>query len=213
MLSLIPEPMEEYVAQHSSPEPDLLRALAEETRTKTDAARMLVGPTEGLFLKMLARSLRARRILEIGTFTGYSALMLASGVTDDGEVVTCDVSEEYTAIARRYWSRSPHGKKITLVLGPALSTLEQLEGQFDLIFIDADKENYVAYWDQCLPKLRLGGIVIADNVLWSGRVLDPKEPLDHAIVAFNRRVRDDERVEVVILPVRDGITVATKISD
>lgn len=213
MLNLIPESIESYVLAHSSAEPDLLNALFKETHEKTDAPQMLVGPLEGLLLKLWVRSIGARRVLEIGTFTGYSALMLASGMTDEGEVITCDISEAHTAIARRYWKQSPHGSKIKLILGPALDTLEALHGAFDMIFIDADKENYSAYWDKCMPKLRVGGIIVADNVLWSGRVLDPREPLDHAVADFNQRVRNDPRVEVVMLPLRDGITVATKIAD
>jgi caffeoyl-CoA O-methyltransferase len=211
MLDFLPAALERYIADHSTPAPALFSELAEDTRRNTDSAQMLVGPVQGLLLKLLARAIDARRVLEIGTFTGYSALMLAEGVTHDGEVITCDTSEEYTAIARRYWAKSPHGKKVTLRLGRALDLLDGIDGPFDLVFIDADKENYIAYWDACLPKLRRGGIILADNVLWSGRVLDPKEPSDRAVAAFNHHVRNDARVESVMLSIRDGLTMAYKL--
>jgi caffeoyl-CoA O-methyltransferase len=154
---------------------------------------------------------RAKRVLEIGTFTGYSALAMAEGLPEDGEVLTCDVDPKNTAIARQYWDRSPHGGKITLRLGPALKTIETVSGLVDLVFIDADKRNYVQYWDAVVPKLRHGGVVVADNVLWSGRALDPQSNDDHAIVAFNDHVLKDQRVEVVMLPLRDGVLLATRL--
>jgi caffeoyl-CoA O-methyltransferase len=159
---------------------------------------------------MLARLVSARRVLELGTFTGYSALVMAEGLPDDGELITCDIDPEVTDIAKRYWSRSPHGGKIELRLGPALETLKTIEGPFDLVFIDADKENYINYWELCLPKTRSGGLLVVDNVLWGGEVLDPKDETDKAIAEFNRHVYKDKRVEVVMLPVRDGLTLAYK---
>jgi caffeoyl-CoA O-methyltransferase len=171
---------------------------------------MQVGHLEGAFLRLLARLVRARRILEIGTFTGYSALVLAEGLPAGGRLITCDVNPETGRIARRFWNRSSHGGKIRLSLGPALQTLRALKGPFDFIFIDADKENYIRYWDACLPKLRRGGLIAVDNVLWSGRVLAPRDATDRAIVAFNKRVARDRRVETVMLTLRDGVTLAWK---
>lgn len=217
MLSFLPqgfkkfEELEHYLVSHSSPETTLHANLAAETREKTRDPRMMVGHLEGALLRMLVRLARARRVLEIGTFTGYSALAIAEGLPDDGQVITCDIDTVTTAIAQKYWNKSPHGHKIKLEIGPALDTIKGLSGTFDMVFIDADKRSYVAYWDACLPKVRKGGLVVADNVLWSGRVLDPKEEDDHAIVAFNQHVADDPRVEKVMLPLRDGITLASKL--
>ncbi len=210
MIPLVSEAIEAYAGAHSSPEPDLLCELAAETRASMKSPQMMVGHAEGLFLKLLVRLMGARRVLEIGTFTGYSALAMADGLPDDGQIITCDINPESTAIARRYWARSPNGHKITLELRPALETIGSLAGPFDLVFIDADKPAYVDYWEACLPKVRSGGVILADNVLWSGRVLDPREKDDHALVAFNEHVARDPRVDRVMLPLRDGLTLAVK---
>ncbi len=209
-MELIPNEIHEYVKGHCSEEEPLFTELTEETQTGTPFPMMQSGHVEGLLLRMLVQISQAENVLEIGTFTGYSALSMAMGLPENGRLITCDVDPKATDIARRYWAKSPHGKKIDLRLAPALETLETLEGPFDLVFIDADKENYVHYWDACMPKVRQGGLLTVDNVLWSGRILDPQEPLDHAMVAFNEHVRKDERVETVMLTVRDGITVARK---
>jgi caffeoyl-CoA O-methyltransferase len=156
------------------------------------------------------RLLRAKRILELGTFTGYSSLIMAEGLPDDGKVITCDIDPVTTEIAKKYWSRSPHGKKIELKLGPALETVKTIVGLFDLVFIDADKVNYINYWELCLPKIRRGGLLVIDNVLWSGSVLNPEDETERAIAEFNKHVSNDERVEVVMLPIRDGVTLAWK---
>ncbi|MDH4037085.1 MAG: class I SAM-dependent methyltransferase [Candidatus Krumholzibacteria bacterium] len=210
MIPIVSEAIDAYAAEHSSPEPALLAELAEETRASMDSPQMMVGHSEGLFLRLLARLMGARRVLEIGTFTGYSSLCLAEGLPADGRVITCDVDPRATAIARRYWARSAHGAKITLELRPALETLAGLRGPFDMVFIDADKQNYIRYWEACVPHVRAGGALLADNVLWSGKVLDPREKDDHAIVAFNQHVARDLRVERVVLPLRDGLTLAVK---
>ena len=207
---VVPEEIEEYALVHSSREDPLLQALAQDTQANTKWPQMQTGHVEGSFLRMLVQVSKARRVLEIGTFTGYSALSMAMGLPEDGRVITCDVDPEATATARRYWEKSGQGAKIELRLGPALETIESLEGPFDFVFIDADKENYVNYWEAVLPKVRQGGLIAVDNVLWSGRVLDPKDTLDHAVVAFNRHVRYDDRVELVMLTVRDGVTLARK---
>jgi caffeoyl-CoA O-methyltransferase len=175
-----------------------------------DRPQMQVDAIEGRFLKMLVRLTGARTILEIGMFTGYSALMMAEGLPDDGRLITCEVDPKAEAIARRYFSESPHGHKITVRMGPALETIKALAGPLDLVFIDADKANYSNYYEASLPLLKPGGLIVADNVLWSGKVLDPQEADDHAIVAFDRAVQSDSRVENVCLTVRDGMMLAWK---
>ena len=150
-------------------------------------------------------------MLELGTFTGYSALMMAEGLPDDGELVTCDIDQNAAAMAQEFFSRSPHGKKIHLRMGPALETLKSLQGPFDLAFIDADKERYVDYYDALVPLIRPNGLIVADNTLWSGKVVDPQDASTRAIVAFNARVTADPRVENVLLSVRDGVMLARKL--
>ena len=211
MLTFVPEPIERYAEAHSTPQPAIFEELSRETHAKTKSPQMLVGPLEGGFLKLLVRATGARRVLEIGTFTGYSALMMAEGLPADGELVTCDVSRESTDIAKRFWARSDHGPKIRLELGPALRTIAALEAPFDMVFIDADKESYVAYWEACVPLLRRGGVIVCDNVLWSGKVLEPKEAVDRAVADFNRHVVADRRMETVMLPFRDGVGMAVKL--
>ena len=210
MISLVPEKIENYAIRHSTPESALFRKLVKKTYAATAIPQMQVGHLEGSFLRFLAKISRAKTILEIGTFTGYSALAMAEGLPANGRVITCDIDPENTKIAKEYWAQSPHGKKIRLQIGPARETLQKLKGPFDLVFIDADKANYICYWEQCVPKVRRGGILLVDNVLWSGRVLKPADESDHAIVKFNRHVLKDSRVEVLMLPVRDGITLAYK---
>jgi caffeoyl-CoA O-methyltransferase len=209
MLSFIPEDLENYVVSHCTPESALLEKLAADTRDNTKQPQMMVGNVEGLLLRALVRATGAHRVLEIGTFTGYSALAMAEGLPEDGTLTTCDVDPEATAIARRYWEQSPHGAKIDLRLGPALETIEALAGPFDMVFIDADKASYIDYWEAVVPRVRKGGLIVADNVLWSGRVLAPDEPDAEALAAFNDHVAADGRVEQVMLPIRDGITVAS----
>lgn len=211
MTTMVPEAIEEYVKQHTVEEPDLLQELAHETYKKTPVPQMQVGHVQGTLLRFFVEMIEATRVLEIGTFTGYSALAMAEGLPKDGTLVTCDVDGETTVMARRFWARSPHGKKIELHIGPALETLPQIEGPFDLVFIDADKPNYIAYWEACVPKVRSGGLLLADNVLRAGRVLDPQTDADRAIAAFNQHVREDSRVESLILTIRDGLTVAKKL--
>lgn len=210
MNDFIDAQVEEFARDHTEPESELHVRLREETYRVMDRPQMQVDVIEGRFLKMLVRLTGARSILEIGMFTGYSALMMAEGLPEDGRLVTCEVDPKAEAIARRYFSESPHGQKITIRMGPALETIKTLPGPLDLIFIDADKENYSNYYEVSLPLLKPGGLLIADNVLWSGKVLDPKEADDHAIVAFNRLIQSDPRVENVCLTVRDGMMLARK---
>lgn len=209
-LPLVPPAIEAYAQAHSEPPDPLLEELAQVTRARTAAPQMQVGPLEGAFLRLLVRLSGARRVLELGTFTGYSALCMAAALPDDGTLTTLDVDPEATRIAQDFFARSPHGRKVTLRLGPALETLATLSGPFDLAFIDADKVNYAAYFDAVVPLLRPGGLLVADNTLWSGRVLAPASASDQALVAFNAKVARDPRVEKVLLTVRDGVTLALR---
>ncbi|MHB8875191.1 MAG: O-methyltransferase [Myxococcaceae bacterium] len=207
---LAPNTVEAFIEAHSEKPSTLLLELQHETRQTMESPGMMVGPVEGAFLRMLVRLTRARRVLEIGTFTGYSALMMAEGLPGDGELITCDLDPRAVAVARRYFEQSPHGRKISVRLGPALETLRGLQGPFDLVFIDADKEHYPDYYDAVFPMVRPGGLIVGDNALWSGRVLSPRSESDRAIVAFDDQVALDERVEKVLLPVRDGMMIAYK---
>ncbi len=210
MDSFIEQAVEQFAYDHTKPESDLFRRLRDETYAEMRSPQMQVGRIEGRFLKMLVRLTGARRILEIGMFTGYSALMMAEGLPDDGHLITCDVDPKAEAVARRYFSESPDRHKIEIRMGPALDTIRTLKGPIDMVFIDADKTNYSNYYEACFPLVRPGGLIVADNVLWSGRVLDPHSDDDHAIVAFDRLVQSDPRVENVCLTVRDGMMLAWK---
>lgn len=210
MAELLSEEIEAYLRDHSEKPSPLFEALAKETRETMASPGMMVGPVEGAFLRLLVRLTSARRVLEIGMFTGYSGLMMAEGLPEDGELITCDIDPKAEAVARRYHAQSPHGRKIQIRMGPALETIRSLEGPFDLVFIDADKENYSAYFDAVFPLVRKGGLIVADNTLWSGRVLHPNAASDKAIVAFNDKVAADARVEKVQLSVRDGMTLSWK---
>ena len=211
-MSFIVEPkVEEYAEAHTTPDGELFERLAEETRAKTSAPQMMVGRIEGQFLARLVRLSGARRILELGTFTGYSSISMASALPADGRIITCDVDPETMGIARRYMDESGYGDKIETRLGPALETIQTLEEPFDLVFIDADKPNYRAYYEAVLPLLAEDGVIIADNVLWSGRVLeDDGDESTRAIKEFNEYVRADSRVVSVMLTVRDGMTLIQK---
>ncbi len=211
MNDFIDAAVEQFARDHTEPETDLHVRLREETYREMDRPQMQIDVIEGRFLKMLVRLTGARTILEIGMFTGYSALMMAEGLPDDGRLITCEVDPKAEAIARRYFSESPHGHKITIRMGPALETIKTLSGPLDLVFIDADKANYANYYEASLPLLKPGGLIVADNVLWSGKVLDPKDADDHAIVAFDQMVQSDPRVEYVCLTVRDGMMLARKL--
>jgi caffeoyl-CoA O-methyltransferase len=209
-MNFIDEAVERFARDHTKPESELYLRLRDETYATMKSPQMQVGRIEGRFLKMLVRLTCARQVLEIGMFTGYSALMMAEGLPDDGHLITCDVDPKAEAIARRYFNESPHGHKIEVRMGPALETINMLSGPIDMVFIDADKGNYSNYYEACLPLVRPGGLIVADNVLWSGRVLHPESSDDHAIVAFDKLVEADPRVENVCLTVRDGMMLAWK---
>lgn len=193
-------------------ESDLCRALREETRQRMEAPQMIVGPLEGAFLKMMAQLVQATSVLEIGMFTGYSALCFAEALPANGRVLTCEVDEDAAALARKYFARSPFGKKIEIRMGPALDTMRHLTGPFDLIFIDADKLNYVNYYRRSLDLLLPQGVMLIDNVLWDGDVLKqpPQDEKTAAIQELNRTVASDPRVSAVLVTIRDGLLVVRK---
>jgi caffeoyl-CoA O-methyltransferase len=203
-----------YLVSHGTPPDEIQRALIDETRVLGDISVMQIGPEQGAFMTLLARILGARRAIEIGTFTGYSALCLARGLADDGELICCDVSEEWTSVGRRYWEKAEVAHKIDLRIAPAIETLAQLpqEPSFDLAFIDADKSAYTAYFEALLPLIRKGGVILVDNVLWTGTVVDPAVDDEDtlAIREFNDLVAADSRVECVMLPIADGLTLLRK---
>lgn len=220
-MDFLPPDISAYSEAHTSPESELLSQLNRNTRARMLYPRMLSGHLQGRVLSMLSRMLRPRRILEIGTFTGYSALCLAEGLADDGVLITIEKDDELETFTRSYWNQSPVGHLIDLRLGSAPELLPEIEGPFDLVFIDADKENYTLYYDLVFDKVRTGGIILADNVLWSGKVVRPvgagrtaaerrADKDTQAVLDFNRKVNDDPRVEQVLLPVRDGLMMIYK---
>ncbi len=208
-LTMVSPEIEKYAVDHTTALPPHMNALMRATHETRDDAGMLSGPIEGTLLQILALAVGAKRILEIGTFTGFSAQMMAAALPEDGELITCDIDEETGAFARHHIEQGPLAGKITQRFGPALETMATLEAPFDLVFIDADKENYIAYYDRAMELLSPGGIVAIDNTLWGGTVLDPRRTSDKAIAALNDHVRADARVRHVLLPVRDGVMVVT----
>ena len=200
----------EYIEQHSSAESDVLKQITRSTHLEVINPRMLSGHVQGRVLSMLSQMIQPKRILELGTFTGYSALCLAEGLTEDGELVTLEHNDEMEDAIRRNLGLSPLGEKVKLVIGDAKESLQRLKGEFDLVFIDADKKEYCDYLDLVLPLMRKGGWILADNTLWDGHIVDPAYDKDRqtvALRAFNDRVAQDERLEKVILPLRDGLTI------
>jgi caffeoyl-CoA O-methyltransferase len=204
------EAVEAYAEAHSSAPDPLLVELADETRATMAAPQMLTGPVEGRFLEILVAAIGARRVLEIGTFTGYASLSMAAALPPDGRIDTLDIEQKHADVAQRYFDRSPYGSKITLHLGPALETIGKLEGEFDFVFIDADKENYDAYYEAVLPRLSGRGLIAIDNTLWSGRVLDPPDETSRLMAALNDKLAADDRVVAVQLTVRDGVTLVRR---
>jgi caffeoyl-CoA O-methyltransferase len=203
-----------YLVAHGTPPDALQLALIEETKSLGGVSIMQIAPEQGAFMTLLARLIGAKRAVEVGTFTGYSALCIARGLPEDGELLCCDVNEEWTGIAKRYWEKAGIAHKVTLKVAPATQTLGQLplEPLFDFAFIDADKPSYPVYFEQILARLRPNGVVLVDNVLWTGAVADPsvQDPNTLAIRRFNDLVKDDPRVDCVMLPVADGLTFLRK---
>lgn len=212
-MDFLPPDIAAYADAHTSPESEVLRRLNRQTHLRVLRPRMLSGHGQGRFLSLISWMLRPRRVLEIGTYTGYSALCLAEGLADDGRVTTLDNNEELEPLARAYWAESPYHDRIDFRLGNAADVIPTLDETFDLVFIDADKLNNGLYFDLVIDKVRPGGFILADNVLWSGKVVQPVKSSDKdtlAVLAFNQKIQNDPRVENMLLPLRDGILVMRK---
>jgi predicted O-methyltransferase YrrM len=215
-MNFLPEEIERYVENHTQAEPVLLQQLARETWQKVINPRMLSGHLQGRVLKMLVQMMHAKTILEIGTYTGYSALCMAEGLPSDGRLITIEVNDELQWIQDKYFSISPDGHKIERRFGPALELIRSLTLDFDLVFMDADKENYLHYYDLLMTRLKPGAVILIDNVLWSGKVLHEPHPNDietQVMKELNRRITEDPRVENVLLPVRDGLMAVRIVSN
>jgi caffeoyl-CoA O-methyltransferase len=213
MAFIVPEQIEAYAEEHTTPPTELLARLAAETRQTLEAPQMLTGTIEGRLLEFLVYALGARRVLELGTYSGYSAISMAAALPAGGHIDTCELDETHASVAMRYIEEAGYTDRITVHLGPALDTISRLEGDFDFVFIDADKPNYVNYYEAVLPRLTEGGLIAADNTLWSGRVIDESESSEGTadIRAFNEHVRGDARVTSVMLSVRDGVTLIRRV--
>ena len=210
-MDFLPPKIEQYAEAHTTPENDVLQALVRETNLKTLAPRMLSGHLQGRFLSLIAKLMQPKRVLEIGTFTGYSALCLTEGVAEGGILYALEGNDELKHIIEKYIELSGFQEKIKLLIGDALKIIPELDEVFDLVFIDAGKRDYPMYWDLVIDKTRSGGLIIADNILWSGKVVEEKKDMDTQILdSFNKKVLADERVECVLLPLRDGLMMAMK---
>ena len=210
-MHFLSEELENYAAQHTEDEPLLLQELNKRTHLNVLQQRMISGHFQGRFLSLLSKMVQPRTILEIGTYTGYATLCLAEGLQPDGVLHTIDIKEELTDLQREFFDRSGYGSQIVQHLGKAADIIPSLNTTFDLVFIDADKQNYAHYFDLVIEKMNRGGIIFSDNVLWSGKVVEEVKPNDkhtQALMAYNRKIKDDPRVETVLLPIRDGITLS-----
>jgi len=213
-MHFIPEKLDDYVVAHSESEPELLQQLTRETFRKILQPRMSSGPYQGRVLSILSKLINPKHILEIGTFTGYATLCLAEGLQNNGTIDTIDINEELFDFQRVFFDKSDYGKQIFQHLGNALEVIPTLNKTYDLVFIDADKDNYVNYFNLIIDKIKTGGIILSDNVLWSGKVietLNPKDKMTKAVLEYNTLLKDDKRVETVVLPIRDGLTISRKI--
>ena len=212
-MHFISDELDDYVVQHSADEPELLQALTRETYQKILQPRMLSGHYQGRVLSMLSKLIRPKTILELGTYTGYSALCLAEGLQNDGVLHTIDINEELVNFQRKYFDQSKYGAQIHQHLGSALEIIPTLDTTFDLVFMDADKTNYINYFHQIIDKLNSGGVILSDNVLWSGKVIEAIDENDAStkiVLEYNRLLKEDHRLETVLLPIRDGLTVSVK---
>ncbi|NIT61558.1 MAG: O-methyltransferase [Aliifodinibius sp.] len=202
--------IERYAKNHTTDPSELIKELIRVSDESLEHIDMLSGRLVGRLLQLLVKISGARRVLEVGTFTGFSALTMAEALPEDGELFTCEYNERYENIARTFFDKSEVGAKITLLMGKALETIPTISGSFDFVFLDADKINYPRYYEMILPRLKQGGMMVVDNVFWSGEVLDSESDKGRAIDELNRMIRDDDSVEQVMLPVRDGVTVLRK---
>ncbi|QRM88111.1 methyltransferase domain-containing protein [Lacinutrix sp. WUR7] len=212
-MHFLPEKLDDYVVAHSQEEPELLQQLTRETYQKILQPIMLSGPYQGRVLSMLSKLIRPKSILELGTFTGYATLCLAEGLQKEGEIDTIDVNEELVDFQRKYFDKSGYGSQIQQHLGSAIDILPTLDKTYDLVFIDADKPNYSNYFHLVIDKLNPGGIILSDNVLWHGKVVEPLKDKDistKAVLDFNTLLRNDDRIETVLLPIRDGLTISRR---
>lgn len=210
-MHFISEELENYIEKHSAAEPELLQQLNKETYQKILQPRMLSGHFQGRVLSMLSKILNPKHILELGTYTGYATLCLAEGLQNDGTIDTIDINEELEDIQQKYFSKPTFKDQIIQHVGNALDIVPTLNKKFDLVFIDADKENYINYWNLIVPMMNKGGIILSDNVLWSGKVLEEVQKNDKStpiLLEYNKIVNEDSRVETVLLPIRDGLTVS-----
>ncbi|MFN5704414.1 MAG: O-methyltransferase [bacterium] len=211
-MEFLDEALAKYIEQHTDEEPALLKELNRETQLKVLMPRMISGHFQGRVISMLTKMIKPKNILEIGTYTGYSALCFAEGLVDGGKLITIDINEELEDLVRSYFNKSEYKNKIEYHLGDAAEIIPTLNDKFDILFIDADKENYSKYYDLVFDKVNKGGYIIADNVLWSGKVVGEKIDKDtRAILEFNKKVQDDIRVENVLFPIRDGLLIARKL--
>ena len=214
-MHFIPEDLDDYVVAHSEDEPELLQQLNRETYQKILQPRMLSGHYQGRVLSMISKLVNPKNILEIGTYTGYSALCLVEGMQTDGVLHTIDINEELIDFQRKYFDKSCYGNQIHQHLGNALDIIPNIDTTFDLVFIDADKDNYSNYFNVIIDKLNSGGIILSDNVLWSGKVLETtfkkEDTSTPALIEYNKLLKEDNRVETVVLPIRDGLTISRKI--
>ncbi len=210
-MHFLSEELENYAAQHTEDEPLLLKELNKRTHLNVLQPRMISGHLQGRFLSLLSKMVQPRTILEIGTYTGYATLCLAEGLHPEGVLHTIDIKEELTDLQREFFDRSGYGSQIVQHLGKAADIIPALDTTFDLVFIDADKQNYAHYFDLVIEKMNCGGLILSDNVLWSGKVVEEVKPNDkhtQALMAYNQKIKDDPRVETVLLPIRDGITLS-----
>lgn len=210
-MDFLPEHIEKYATQHSEEEPEVLRSLYRETWQKVVMPRMLSGHLQGRFLSMISKLMAPKRVLEIGTYTGYSTLCFAEGLADEGTIDTFEVNEELQVIQDKYFKLAGVSDRINRYFGDAMENLEKVNGPYDLAFIDADKENYGAYYEKVVPLMRSGGLILVDNVLWTGKVTEPvsgHDPETEALQQLNRRITHDDRVSNLLIPIRDGIMAA-----